>query len=187
MGTRILRMLAVVIGLGIVAVGAPAGAHMGHHCVYRLDPVSRTGRVVEARLVAEGCYGTLAEALSAGTGGSLRIDASVTPATLTQRTLDDATVALSEVVIGIEYTGVGYGGQSASYTAPDTCANTTYEISYVGNAWNDTFVSGKGFGGCDHNKKFQNSNFLGDVLTCTPNCNDYGALRNEVSSLRWKP
>jgi hypothetical protein len=155
--------------------------------VYRLDPVSRIGRVVQARLVAKGCYGTLAEALSAGTDGSVQLDASVTPATLTQRVLAQATVRRGAVVIGTEYTNVGFGGESSSFTAPDTCVGVSYEVSYVGNAWNDDFASGKGFGGCDHNKKFENSNFGGDVLTCTPTCNDYAALRNRVSSLRWKP
>jgi hypothetical protein len=187
MGTRIVRTLAVVVGLGILVAGAPAGAREGHHCVYRLDPVSRTGRVVHARLVAEGCYGSLAEALAAGTDGGVRVDASVTPATLTQRVLHEGTVRRGAVVIGTEFTALGFDGASNTFTAPDTCAGTTYDVSYVGNSWNDNFASGKGFGGCDHNKKFENSNFGGDVLTCTPSCNDYGALRNRVSSLRWKP
>ena len=60
-------------------------------------------------------------------------------------------------------------------------------MSYVGNFWNDDFESGRGFGGCDTNKKFKAANFGGDVLTCTPDCLSYGVLRNEVSSLRWKP
>jgi hypothetical protein len=46
---------------------------------------------------------------------------------------------------------------------------------------------GEGFGGSDTNKKFENTNFGGSVLTCTPNCTNYGTLSNQVSSLRWKP
>src|SRR3954465_1240071 len=141
MGTRMVRTLAVVVGLGILVGGAPAGAREGHHCVYRLDPVSRTGHVVQARLVAGGCYDTLAEALSAGTDGSVQIDASVTPGTRTQRVRNGAPVRRGAVVIGTEYTGAGFGGQSFSYTAPDTCAGTTYEVDYVGNALNDDFAS----------------------------------------------
>jgi hypothetical protein len=111
----------------------------------------------------------------------------VTPGTLTQRVLNEGTVRRGLVVIGTEYTGANFGGDSNSYTATNTCAGTTYEVSYVGNVWNDNFASGKGFGGCDHNKKFENGSFGGEVVTCTPTCTDYSGLRNQVSSLRWKP
>ena len=94
----------------------------------------------------------------------------------------------SSVLIGTEYNALGFGGSSNDYFASTACAGTdVWEVNYVGDAWNDLFSSGKGFGGCDHNKKFQDADFGGSVLTCTPNCNDYGLLSNEVSSLRWKP
>jgi hypothetical protein len=81
-----------------------------------------------------------------------------------------------------------FGGQSQDYFAPSTCSATNiWEVNYVGDTWNDRFSSGKGFGGCNHNKKFAAADFGGDVLTCTPNCNDYGSLSNQVSSLRWRP
>ena len=60
-------------------------------------------------------------------------------------------------------------------------------VADVGAFWDNVFSSGKGFGGCDTNKKFENTNFGGSVLTCTPNCTNYGTLSNQVSSLRWKP
>ena len=82
---------------------------------------------------------------------------------------------------------MGYTSNSKSYLAPDACAGNIWETDYVGDAWNDLFDSGKGFGGCDTNKKFVHANFGGDVLTCSPSCGDYGSLRNQVSSLRWKP
>ena len=79
-----------------------------------------------------------------------------------------------------------YFGASASYYAPSGCGNTTWEVSYVGNSWNDLFESGKGFGTCDRNRKFEHSNFGGNSILCTPNCSDYGQVRNRVSSLRWR-
>jgi hypothetical protein len=144
---------------------------------------------VRARLEKIGCYDTLSASLSAGTGGAVRVAAGTQPSDLTDRMVSTSGTRAVDVVIGIEYTGVGYNeaADSRVYLAPDTCDGTRYEVAYVGDRWNDDFASGKGFGGCDHNKKFQDSNFGGDVLTCTPNCSDYGTLRNEVSSLRWKP
>jgi hypothetical protein len=112
---------------------------------------------------------------------------STTPAELTDGLLERSTVARTQIVIGTEWNGTGFAGGSMDFTAPDTCAGTTYQVAYVGDFWNDKFQSGKGFGGCDTNKKFVHANFGGDVLTCTPNCNDYGTFSNEVSSLKWKP
>jgi hypothetical protein len=182
----IVRAIALMCGLTLISIGGQAQAHAGTNCAYRLAPVSRSGRVIQARLVALGCFATFSEAVAAGTNGSVRLPASATPASVT-----DANVAqvepLTNVLIGTEYEHTGYGGISNDYFAPDACNGNTYEVSYVGDTWNDTFASGKGFGGCDHNKKYAGSNFTGDVITCTPNCSDYTTVRNLVSSLRWKP
>jgi len=173
--------------IALAALGIPdAHAAQAKHCAYRLDPISKTGRVTQAQLELIGCYDTFAEAVSAGTSGSVTLDASMTPDRVT-----DADLSRSgdrgAVLIGSEFTVRGFGGASNDYFALSTCtALTTWELAYVGDTWDNRFSSGKGFGGCDHNKKFQNQNFGGNVLTCTPNCNDYGSLSDEVSSLRWK-
>ncbi|MEO8292870.1 MAG: hypothetical protein ABI635_06990 [Actinomycetota bacterium] len=162
----------------------------GRHCAYRLDPVSYDAatRTVSAELVLIGCYDTFAESLAAGSGGAIQVSRSTSPALLTDAMVSDATLASgADTLIGTEWASVGYSGSSNSYWAPDSCAGTVYSVAYVGDAWNDDFESGKGFGGCDTNKKFQHSNFGGAVLTCTPNCSDYGSLRNLVSSLKWRP
>jgi hypothetical protein len=180
----------LVIGT-LLALPARAGAEVLDNCVAVLAPIDgSTSGVIDATAVELGCYETYAEALEAGSDGAIAVDADTTPATLTSSSLaaaTDVTLATS-VVIGTEYTGLGFEGSSKSYFAPVSCSSTvTWEVSYVGDAWNDDFASGKGFGGCDHNKKFQHADFLGDVITCTPNCSDYAPLRNEISSLRWKP
>ena len=185
---RYLRVVAIsllVLGaLSPVASAAPGGAH----CAYHLDPVSRQGRVVKASSRLIGCYASFAQAISEGTGGAVRLDASASPSTLTDAALGDPVPLASSVLIGTEYVDATYGGASASYYASATCSSTTtWEVAYVTDAWNDVFSSGQGFGGCDHNKKFEASNFGGSVLTCTPNCTYYGALSDLVSSLRWKP
>jgi hypothetical protein len=164
-----------------------ATADEGQNCSYRLVPISKTGSVTTADAELVGCYGTFAEAIEAGTGGAVDLPTNMTPMSLSASDLTtDSTT--SDVLIGTEFNLLSYGGASTSYFAQATCsASNTWEVNYVGASLNDTFASGKGFGGCDHNKKFQDADFAGTVITCTPNCADYGSLRDEVSSLRWKP
>jgi hypothetical protein len=166
-------------------------ATSGSNCVYLLVPVTTTNDGTLATPSLIGCYSTYAAALSAGSDGSIQLPASITPATLTNKLLVQATVSVSptaDVLIGTEWNLNTYGGDSTSYMATSTCSNSqSWSTSYVGDAVNDTFQSGKGFGGCDTNKKFEDANFGGGSLACTPNCPDYGTLKNEVSSLKWKP
>jgi hypothetical protein len=160
MGRGLGSMVVLVL---LLVWGAPsAGARGSRHCAFSLSPMARHGRVVEAELRPLGCFGS-------------------------ERAARDIAAEDSLVLIGREFNGSSYAGSSNDYFAPDTCQGNIYEVAYVGDAWNDKFQSGKGFGGCDHNKKFVASNFGGDSLTCTPNCTSYGSLSNEVSSLRWRP
>jgi hypothetical protein len=182
--------LLVVIAVAVVSLTAMAPENGERHCAAFLVPTgagSEPGAVATTE-VDLGCYPTYAEAVAAGTSGGIVLPPDAAPATLTQSALDEGSPdVIDTVMIGTEYTATGYGGTSKSYFASETCSATvTWEVSYVTDAWNDDFESGKGFGGCDHNKKFHDSNFGGTSLTCTPNCTDYGTLANEVSSLRWK-
>jgi hypothetical protein len=202
MGIRELRATrSVGVSLAVVAAfvtatlvgvtGQRAWAEELDNCVVQLVPISDPNDPgpVETDPVDLGCYATYAEAVEVGTGGGTQLPAGITPSKLTQRMLNvTSDPSASDVLIGTEYTETDYALSSRSYFTPQTCsAGTSWEVSYVGNAWNDDFESGRGFGGCDTNKKFKASNFGGDVLTCTPSCLNYGALKNEVSSLRWKP
>ena len=189
-GTR----LAIVVGLLMVggAVATPVQASSGRHCVVRLVPIApKDARgVIRAKAVSLGCFSTFAEAVRVGTGGAVNLSANTTPASLTEQQLDRSTAVVpnASVMIGTEYDDSAYLGDSRSFTAPTACAgDDIWETNYVGDAWNDMFESGKGFGGCDHNRKFGAADFTGGSILCTPNCVDYGTLDNKVSSLRWKP
>jgi hypothetical protein len=174
---------AALVVLGVVS---PVRAGEGEHCSYRLVPVRSDGPVITAELELIGCFGTFEQAIEEGSGGAIDLTASETPATVTDTDLLTAA-AVGTVLIGTEFDGSGYVGASNDYFASSTCsALTTWQVSYVSDAWNDRFQSGKGFGGCDTNRKFEHSNFGGTLRTCTPNCTDYGLLSNRVSSLRWR-
>jgi len=182
---------AIFIACFLAALMPSAARAEGRNCATLLvaSSVDASGISI-ATPVELGCFATYAEALSAGSSGAIDVGATTTPDALTDAILASSTQALplSSVLIGTEWAGLNYGGNSNSYFASSTCsAGVTWQIADVGSAWDNTFSSGKGFGGCDTNKKFQNVNFGGSVLTCTPNCPNYGALSNQVSSLRWKP
>jgi hypothetical protein len=174
----------VMLAALVVGVVTPARAAEASHCSYRLVPVEQTGAVITAELEPIGCFPTFEQAIEAGSGGS-DIASNETPATLTDEDL--STASATSVLIGTEYNGTNFLGTSTNYFAAATCsAVVTWQVAYVGDALNDTFSSGKGFGGCDTNRKFEHANFGGAVKTCTPNCADYVGLSNKVSSLRWK-
>lgn len=188
-----MKLLTGILAVALTAFGfvLPAQASTGSNCAYLLVPVSTTADGTLATPTLIGCYSTYAAALSAGSGGAIELPSSTTPASLTDTTLTSATTSLSpssDVLIGTEWNQSGYGGASSSYFATSTCSSTqSWSLGYVGDALNDTFQSGKGFGGCDTNKKFRDSDFGGADVVCTPNCTDYGSLDNAVSSLKWRP
>lgn len=184
------RAAAMLTASIVVALHAgPASAGSGEHCVAQLVPIATSGDVVDAVAIETGCYPTYREALATGSGGSIAVGAATTPASLTNGQLEASTTESlsSSVLIGTEWDGSVYTNSSKSYFASVTCsAAVTWEVGYVTDAWNDRFESGKGFGGCDANRKFLHSQFGGSSVLCTPNCTTYGSLSNEVSSLRWR-
>ena len=187
---RVLTVISCLMAI-VASWALPARAGQAQNCAMVLEPVgpgSEPG-AVEVVPVTLGCFATYAEALAAGSGGAIQVAAGTTPASLTQHVLDVSSDTLaSNVLIGTEYDDLNFASSSISYFGTATCSSTvSWQVSYVGDTWNDRFESGKGFGGCDTNKKFLDSNFGGSVLTCTPNCGGYGSLRNAVSSLKWKP
>ena len=188
---RIVAIASLVLGfLATTALPTPvAAAPEGKHCVFLLVPVSTdpATETIEATVEEGGCYPTLEDALSAGTGTDVSLSPGTGPEDLTIGMITTADVPTGgDTLIGTEYNQVNFEGSTASWFAPRGCANTTWEVPFVGNDWNDRFASGRGFGTCDHNRKFQHSNFDGSSILCTPNCSTYGSLNNEVSSLRWR-
>ncbi len=189
------RIFVVLVFVGAAVVSTPgtgvASAAKATNCAFFLHPVGtdRASRAIEAVPVALGCFSTFAEALTVGSNGAIEVSGETTPPSLTDATLQRGTFVEPDtsVLIGTEWTSTGYTGSSNSYFASSTCtSSTTWQVNYVGDAWNDSFESGKGFGGCDTNKKYHDADYGGAVLTCTPNCSDYGSLKNQVSSLKWR-
>lgn len=182
--TRWLLLVLTLIGWSSVA-----NADVPAHCVVKLVPTPETyDRAGAATAVDRGCYDSYADAVKVGTSGATVLPAHMTPSDLTQAILDVSSRPRGgSVLIGTEWVETGWTGASQSYFAPSACSGgDVWEVSSLG-SWDNDFESGKGFGGCDTNKKFRQTGFGGDVRTCTPNCWGYGDLNNDVSSLRWRP
>jgi hypothetical protein len=175
--------------LVLTTLAPPATAGAPTNCSFRLEPVSQDGATTEAVPVLIGCYSTFEASVEAGFGGAVDVPSGTSPSTLTVDASGSVSgTAAADVLIGTEWTTLNYVGASNSYFATSTCSSSQiWQVNYVGDAWNDSYESGKGFGGCDTNKKFQDADYGGAVVTCTPNCPGYGTLANRVSSLRWKP
>jgi hypothetical protein len=191
-----LKVLCLTLSVAVSAVTAATARELRdssepQHCGYRLDDVASQDVDVsgnETRFI--GCFDTYADVVAAGTEGTLVVADGTNAEELTDPQVAAAMgeMAASEsVLIGTEWDSIGYDGPSNSYFASATCSATqTWSVSDLGSTWNNRFSSGKGFGGCDHNRKFQLPGFDGGSLACTPNCNTYGSLSNRVSSLRWR-
>ena len=152
------RFLAVMGGAALMlaspwAVGTASAEPPSQNCVYDLqpvDPLQTSGDILTVP-VQQGCYSTYSHAVAAGSSqGSTRGNDSLLPA--------------ADVLIGTEWVNRFFGGNSNSYFASDTCSsNVSWSVAYVGDQWNDVFSSGKGFGGCNTNKKFQDASFGGSA------------------------
>lgn len=159
------------------------------HCAWKLEPVGPgdVPGVTETVSVPLGCFTSASEAIAVGTGGVVRIPDDLAGDRLTQEILDEfGAQAASSFLIGREYDNTNYVNLIYEAFAPGPCTATSgWEVGYVGDALNDRFESGKGFSNCNWNYKYEHSQFRGARLECNPNCSTYGALRNQVSSLKW--
>jgi hypothetical protein len=160
------------------------------HCAYRLKPIGPDPDTPGATLASPvliGCFRSASDSIFAGTGGAVRLPESLAGSALTQENLNRyGAAAASSFLIGREYNSINYANLLKEYFVGSACTNSSgWTVSYVGDALNDRFESGKGFSNCDHNYKYEHSGFRGARRHCSPNCADYGVLRNEVSSLKW--
>jgi hypothetical protein len=193
-------MRKVLVGLMVLmwtmstvsAAGArqPAPRASSVHCVSRFVPLgaARHG-VLRGIARSMGCFESFSAAIRAGSGGAVVLPSWVTAASLTDAILEAATIRplRGSALVGTEYNALDYDGSSHNYFGPSTCQDEIIEFTNLPAGEDDVYESGKGFGGCDHNKKFVGPWLAGDSITCTPNCTGYGSLRNEVSSLRYRP
>lgn len=138
------------------------------------------------------CYSTFAKAVSAATGGEVRLPADATR--VTQKQLDagkaaarasgsTASVTAASTMIGIEYKDKNLKGATKLMYSNGPCTPTTYTPfpSMAAYGWNNTIGSAVTYSGCLAGH-WQYDNFAGPSIVC--NCYyNLGALNDLTSSI----
>ncbi len=94
-----------------------------------------------------------------------------------------ASMALSSVLVGIEYSSSGYGGSSLALygSSGSGCyGGVTYGFSSLPGGWNNVISSAQGFNGCD-GRHYDATGYGGSFVDCT--CSSMGAMDNRTSSI----
>jgi hypothetical protein len=183
-------------GLGMVLVAATLVAPLAlpqlalarpevKTCV--LEPVEKGERAKETE-----CYRTFAEAVSAATGGQVRLDRDATPNDLTdhvfKRARKKASVqaeASHQTIIGVAYRDWRYNGSHLLFTtnSPNGC-RTGQTFSYnLSRVFDNRISSAMSFQGC-WATYYENANFTGARMTINDHPS-FSALNDKASSVRF--
>jgi hypothetical protein len=176
-------LLLLVLAVPTYAAGAGAGSRGSQNCVNQLERI--TPGLPDARIASSLCFDSFAAAFRHVTQGQLSVASDLRPEQVTQEMI--AAAPSSSVVLGIDWEYDNYvGGFTAIWEGSSTCtASQAWQLSYVGDVYNDKISSAKGYGGCHHFHHYENGAFGGAVLTCSPNCATMGVMNNQTSSLKW--
>jgi hypothetical protein len=146
-------------------VGAP-------HCVVWISPAVAGGH---STLSAPHCFTTFRAAQWRASG----------PAPLAFARATNGDVVAASTTISIDYDGASFTGATLTWTVSGgACsAGASYSAASMPSGWNDRVSSSKSMAGCNTNRHFHDTNFLGGGIVCT--CATMGTMANETSSERW--
>jgi hypothetical protein len=138
----------------------------------------------------EVCYGSFQEALE-DVFPNADIPDDIAPANLTKGMVETWAATAGQTVISIDYWNKNYNAQpnhskTWAVRQNDGCRNgLRYQVDYVGDFHNEKFSSSKNYAGCDIVNHFENMDFGGAVLDCSP-CGLMGTMNNKTSSIKWR-
>lgn len=166
---------------------ATASSHPTKYCVLKLAPL-RSGQQTSDVLYSQ-CFSTFSASIAAATNGHTHLPASVKPQNLTQAMLNAYSARntpQTSYVLSVEYWDWHYQGSAWAISGSWPCSQVGgYGMSYVGNTWNDQISSAAGYSDCNHVLHWENSNYWGANLDCTPNCYTMGVMNDATSSIQW--
>ena len=97
-----------------------------------------------------------------------------------------ARSAAATTVLGTLYQDVNYGGGSLTMWGTGTCSGVTFGWTSMPSGWNDNVSSIIGSSTC-WPTAYENSNYGGLKITCTPNCASMSTMNDKTSSMVFKP
>lgn len=182
----LISLLVVGLMVGASATPASAGAPSAkeRHCTV-------SAATSDSPLSKVRCYATFAEAISAATGGRVKITATrvedISPEKLAAA-LSQPAAAAATYVRAILYTSTLYGGSSLTFTASSGCSVFgNYDAFYPNfqSPWNNNFSSGRTFSGC-RATLYDSSNYGGAQypMAADASYTTFGAMDNAGSSLK---
>jgi hypothetical protein len=189
---RLALILPLVLILGITSwTAVKASISTQAHCVAHLTPIQPgSGKVSQVTLV--GCYDTFAEAVYAGTKGTVSLSSHIRPDQVTEELLLSLGMGsnFTPVVTGIDYANQNWWdfGGTFQWTANQGCSAT---VGYIANAmptgWNDTVRSARSYSGCNVNNHYADINRGGTSIPCDmgSTCYTMGGMAAQTSSEDW--
>jgi hypothetical protein len=160
------------------------------HCVSEAAPIRSDLDQKQAVAKHIGCFKTFAEAIFVATDGTVHLDSSVTPETLTQDMLQPSATS-SSVVIGVDYGAIEFNTGHGTHTwtgAQGPCSPTLgYGASSMPSGWNDAVSSARSYSDCNKYKHFEHTWSQGTSITCSQGdaCRLMGYMDNKTSSETW--
>jgi hypothetical protein len=186
----------MVLASGCVGDAADdGGATADRHCLVHVEPGSAADGA--AKLGEMTCYDTIAEVMSAATGGTVVLPPTTEASVVDEPTLRAAGYApeaatLGAIVIGTDYTGPNYTGTSLTITAPTGCldrgtgASFTWLLNAMPTGWDNVVQSVLSSSDCGQTAVFDLPNQGGiSLMTSTCRAPTLGALVNRTSSQKW--
>jgi hypothetical protein len=168
-----------------VAAASPEESAGGKHCVYNLSTST------------EQCFATFTQAIGFATGG-LVTDAPADPATAAADPTFDQRInaassattdpSITSAVLGVSWKDAGYSGASVSWSASSGCdsdADIDWQVSYVGDTWNDIISSAKSYNNCQ-SKYWQNYKCWGSATSWFTSLSYFGTMNDRASSIQFR-
>lgn len=152
------------------------------HCVVRIEPL-RSGEEASAMSAAT-CFDRFSDAIYAATGGAVRLAPTVSPADVTEETVQPESS--HQTVLSIDYRDSNFSGSTLTWVANNTVGCTTglsYAAPSMPSGWNDVVSSARTFAGCTYNRHYEHTNYGGSKIDCY--CASMGAMNDKTSSEKW--
>ena len=157
------------------------------HCVGQISPLEADDTTSPLRSV--NCFATFADAVSHASGGTIHVDASITPESLKQALLNtQGTTATS--IIGIMWGAAPYAASTDArtwtWTTDDSrmCNGASYAAPMMPGGWDDSVSSAHAYNNCNSYEHYEHAAFDGLMIDCRPACPAMGSMNDRTSSWR---
>ena len=94
--------------------------------------------------------------------------------------------ASASTILGVLYQDANYGGSSLTLWGTGPCSGVSYGFTSMQSGWNDNVSSIQGSSTC-WPTAYENNNYGGLKITCTPNCASMSTMNDKTSSIVFKP